>query len=76
MRRTGIPVDAMIRDARINLVWEGTSEILRIWMAREALAPYIEQGIALLQGSLSQKIAAPLYYASHVAPLLSAFLAF
>ena len=53
----------MLRDARINLVWEGTSEILRIWMAREALAPYIEQGIAFLQGSPSHKIAAPLYYA-------------
>jgi hypothetical protein len=59
----GIPVMRMLRDARINLVWEGTSEILRIWMAREALSPYIEQGIAFLQGSLSQKIAAPLYYA-------------
>jgi hypothetical protein len=59
----GIPVMRMLRDARINLVWEGTSEILRIWMAREALSPYIEQGIAFLQGSLSDKIAAPLYYA-------------
>lgn len=59
----GIPVMRMLRDARINLVWEGTSEILRIWMAREALSPYIEQGIAFLQGSASDKIAAPLYYA-------------
>jgi alkylation response protein AidB-like acyl-CoA dehydrogenase len=58
-----IPVMRMLRDARINLVWEGTSEILRIWMAREALAPYVEQGIAILQGSLSRKIAASLYYA-------------
>jgi len=59
----GIPVMRMLRDARINLVWEGTSEILRIWMAREALSPYIERGIALLQGSLSDRIAAPLFYA-------------
>ena len=59
----GIPVMRMLRDARINLVWEGTSEILRIWMAREALSPYIEQGIAFLQGSSSGKIAALLYYA-------------
>jgi len=57
-----IPVMRMLRDARINLVWEGTSEILRVWMAREALAPYIEQGLALLQGSLSHKITAPLYF--------------
>jgi hypothetical protein len=65
-RRSGelsIPVMRMLRDARINLVWEGTSEILRIWMAREALSPYIEQGLAFLQGSPSGKIAAPLYYA-------------
>jgi alkylation response protein AidB-like acyl-CoA dehydrogenase len=58
-----IPVMRMLRDARINLVWEGTSEILRIWMARESLSPYLEQGLAILQGSLSQKIAAARYYA-------------
>src|SRR5262245_2995640 len=61
-----IPVMRMLRDARINLVWEGTSEILRIWMAREALAPYIEQGLAYLQGSPSGKIAAPLFFARMV----------
>lgn len=58
-----IPVMRMLRDARINLVWEGTSEILRIWMAREALSPYIEKGIAFLNGSPSQRAAAALYYA-------------
>lgn len=57
-----IPVMRMLRDARINMVWEGTSEILRMWMAREALTPYIDQGMAFLEGSLSQKIAAPLYF--------------
>jgi len=60
---TVIPVMRMLRDARINLVWEGTSEILRIWMAREALAPYVDQGIAILQGSPSRKVASALYYA-------------
>lgn len=59
----GIPAMRLLRDARINLVWEGTSEILRIWMAREALSPYIDQGLAFLQGSPSQKIDASLYYA-------------
>jgi alkylation response protein AidB-like acyl-CoA dehydrogenase len=58
-----IPVMRMLRDARINLVWEGTSEILRIWMARESLSPYLEQGLAILQGSVSQKVAAARYYA-------------
>lgn len=60
---TVIPVMRMLRDARINLVWEGTSEILRVWMAREALAPYIEQGLALLQGPASSRITAPWYFA-------------
>ena len=59
----GIPAMRMLRDARINLVWEGTSEILRIWMAREALSPYIDQGIAFFQGTPSKKIEGPLYYA-------------
>jgi hypothetical protein len=65
-RRTGepaIPVMRMLRDARINLVWEGTSEILRVWMAREALAPYIERGLAFLQGPPSTRVAAPFYFA-------------
>lgn len=57
-----VPVMRMMRDARINLVWEGTSEILRIWMAREALAPYIDQGLAVLNGSWSEKTAAAWYY--------------
>lgn len=57
-----IPVMRMLRDARINLVWEGTSEILRIWMAREALSPYIEKGIAFLQGPSAQRAEAALYY--------------
>jgi alkylation response protein AidB-like acyl-CoA dehydrogenase len=58
-----IPVMRMLRDARVNLVWEGTSEILRIWMAREALAPYIDKGIAFLKESSSAKAAALSYYA-------------
>lgn len=65
-RKTGeppIPVMRMLRDARINLVWEGTSEILRIWMARESLSPYLEQGLAILQGSAGRKLEAARYYA-------------
>jgi alkylation response protein AidB-like acyl-CoA dehydrogenase len=57
-----LPVMRMLRDARINLVWEGTSEILRIWMAREALSPYIDRGLAFLQGTWTDKAAAALYY--------------
>ncbi|HEV8634580.1 MAG TPA: acyl-CoA dehydrogenase family protein [Chloroflexota bacterium] len=50
------PVEQVFRDARLYLIGEGASEILKLFIAREALDPHIGRAAALLEADLVGKV--------------------
>jgi hypothetical protein len=68
---TPTPVERMIRDALINVIWEGTNGILTLWIGREGLANYVTHGQAFLDRQLADMLRAAPFFAKVAARTVS-----
>ncbi|HEV7920699.1 MAG TPA: acyl-CoA dehydrogenase family protein [Thermoanaerobaculia bacterium] len=65
----GYPVERIMRDMRINRIFEGTSEIQHLFIAREAVDPHMKRGYKILlpETPTGEKLAAAAKAGAHYA---------
>ena len=57
-----VPIERMIRDSLINVIWEGTNGILGLWIGREGLEEYFKQGQGFLNFQLTEMLRATPFF--------------
>ncbi|MBI5673826.1 MAG: acyl-CoA dehydrogenase family protein [Nitrospirae bacterium] len=67
------PIERLVRDALINVIWEGTNGILTLWIGREGLAEYVSQGKAFLELQISEMVRAVPFFAKVAGRALNRF---
>lgn len=68
-----VPIERMIRDSLINVIWEGTNGILTLWIGREGLEQYFQQGKGFLNFQLAEMLQATPFFITVASRSLNRF---